>query len=50
MRIGLLADIHGNGHALISVLKSAKEKKLKNYYVVVIISVITMNQTKYFLN
>ena len=28
MRIGLLADIHGNGHALISVLKSAKEKKI----------------------
>jgi len=32
MRIGLLADIHGNAHALISVLKSAKEKKIKNYY------------------
>ena len=29
MRIGLLADIHGNGHALKSVLKSAKEKKIK---------------------
>ena len=29
MRIGLLADIHGNGHALISVLKSAKEKKIE---------------------
>ena len=29
MRIGLLADIHGNGHALKSVLKSAKEKKIE---------------------
>ena len=29
MRIGLLADIHGNAHALISVLKSAKEKKIQ---------------------
>ena len=29
MRIGLLADIHGNAHALISVLKSAKEKNIQ---------------------
>ena len=26
MRIGLLSDIHGNAHALKSVLKSAREK------------------------
>ena len=29
MRIGLLADIHGNAHALKSVLKSAREKNVK---------------------
>jgi len=28
MKIGLLADIHGNAHALESVLKSAKDKKV----------------------
>ena len=29
MKVGLLADIHGNGNALKSVLKSAKEKKIE---------------------
>lgn len=29
MRIGLLADIHANAHALRAVLKSAKEKKVQ---------------------
>ena len=29
MKIGLLADIHANAHALEAVLKSAKEKKVE---------------------